>query len=258
MTRQPKEVHQMNRVAVVTGGASGMGRSVCIHLARGGHSVVVTDVDADGAKRVAEEIVAGGGRAQACQMDVTDRAQVDDAVHTARKEFGPVGILVHSAAVSKKEPFVEMTVESWNRVMTVNLTGTFHCVQAVVTDMLEARWGRVVLISSSSAQRGSPGMAHYASSKGGVIALTKTLALEFASAGLTVNNIAPSIIDTPMVRKQQAEGAVPSSEAMARAVPVGRMGTGDDVAAACCFLCSEEASYITGQTISVNGGSFVG
>jgi 2-hydroxycyclohexanecarboxyl-CoA dehydrogenase len=182
---------------------------------------------------------------------------VDDAMHTVRSELGPVGILVTSAGVAKFEPFADITLESWNRVMAINLTGTFHCVQAALPDMVEAKWGRVVLISSSSAQRGAPRMAHYASSKGGVIALARTLALEYAASGITVNNIAPSSIDTPMVDQWRVSGAIGSSDAMARNIPVGRVGTGDDVAAACAFLCSEEASYITGQTLSVNGGSYV-
>jgi 2-hydroxycyclohexanecarboxyl-CoA dehydrogenase len=248
----------MTRVAVVTGGGSGMGRSICLDLGRQGDAVVVVDVSADAAEQVADEIRNAGGRAVASHTDVSDRAQVDDAMRLARKEFGPIGILVMSAGVAKSEPYLEISTESWNRIISINLTGTFHCTQSALPDMVEARWGRIVLISSSSAQRGAPTMAHYASSKGGMIALTKTLALEFAAVGITVNNIAPSVIDTPMVRQQQEAGSVPSKEVMARSVPVGRMGTGEDVAAACTFLCSERASYVTGQTVSVNGGSFVG
>jgi len=160
--------------------------------------------------------------------------------------------------VSRREPFETISAEAWEHVLAVNLTGTFNCVQAVIGDMTAAGWGRVVLISSSSAQRGGPGMTHYAASKGGVIAFGKTLALEFAKRGVTVNNIAPSVIETPMVEQQRAAGKMPSSEKMAAGVPVGRMGTGDDIAAACMYVVSEEASYFTGQTVSVNGGSFVG
>src|ERR1700722_4097056 len=172
----------MKRAAFVTGGASGIGLSICQHLARAGHSVAVADYNGDAAE--------------------------DEA-----KAIG---------------------------------------------DMTDAGWGRVVMISSSSAQRGAAGMTHYAASKGGVIAFGKALALEFAKRGVTVNNIAPSVVETPMVEQQRAAGAVPSREVMARGVPVGRMGTGDDIAAACLYLVSEEASYVTGQTVSVNGGSFVG
>jgi 2-hydroxycyclohexanecarboxyl-CoA dehydrogenase len=248
----------MKRAALVTGGASGIGLSVCGHLARAGHSVAVADYNVDGAEEAAKAIRDSGGQAIAVPVDVSDRSQVDKAVAVARGELGPIGILVTSAAVSRREPFEEMSTESWEQVVGVNLTGTFHCVQAVIGDMTEAGWGRVVMISSSSAQRGAPGMTHYAASKGGVIAFGKSLALEFAARGVTVNNIAPSVVETPMVAQQRAVGAVGSSEAMARRVPVGRMGTGDDIAAACMYLVSEEASYVTGQTVSVNGGSFVG
>jgi 2-hydroxycyclohexanecarboxyl-CoA dehydrogenase len=248
----------MKRAAFVTGGASGIGLSICEHLARTGHRVAVADCNGDAAEDAAKAIRDNGGQAIAVPVDVSDRSQVDKAVAAARGEFGPIGILVTSAAVSRKEPFETISAESWQQVLAVNLTGTFNCVQAVIGDMTEAGWGRVVLISSSSAQRGGPGMTHYAASKGGVIAFGKTLALEFAKRGVTVNNIAPSVIETPMVEQQRAAGAVGSSEAMARNVPVGRMGTGDDIAAACMYLVSEEASYVTGQTVSVNGGSFVG
>src|SRR6516225_11385736 len=239
----------MKRTALVTGGASGIGLSICEHLARAGHSVVVADYNGDGAEAAAKAIRDSGGQAIPAVIDVTDRSQVDKAVEAARGEFGPIGILVTSAAVSRREPFETISAESWEQVLAVNLTGTFNCVQAVIGDMTAAGWGRVVLISSSSAQRGGTGMSHYAASKGGVIAFGKTLALEFAKRGVTVNNIAPSVIETPKV---------PSSEKMAAGVPVGRVGTGDDIAAACMYLVSEEASYFTGQTVSVNGGSFVG
>jgi len=248
----------MKRVAFVTGGASGIGLSIARHLARVGHAVVVADWNGDGAEEAAKAIREEGGQAVAAQVDVSDRAQVDKAMELARGEFGPVTILVTSAAVSRADPFTQLSIESWQQVIGVNLTGTFHCAQSAIPDMIAAGWGRVVLISSSSAQRGAPRMTHYAASKGGVIAFGKALALEFASAGITVNNIAPSVIHTPLVAKQQADGAVPSSEVMARGVPVGRMGTGDDIAAAALYLVSEEASYVTGQTVSVNGGSFVG
>ena len=248
----------MKRTALVTGGASGIGLSICEHLARAGHGVVVADCNGDAADAAAKAIRDNGGAAMAVTVDVSDRAQVDKAVEAARGEFGPVGILVTSAAMSRREPFEQMSAESWEQIIGVNLTGTFHCVQAVIGDMTAAGWGRVVMISSSSAQRGAPGMTHYAASKGGVIAFGKTLALEFAKRGVTVNNIAPSVVETPMVEQQRAAGAVPSAEKMAAGVPVGRVGTGDDIAAACMYLVSEEASYFTGQTVSVNGGSFVG
>jgi 2-hydroxycyclohexanecarboxyl-CoA dehydrogenase len=247
------------RVAVVTGGASGIGRAICGELARQGNEVAVLDLDGDGARRVADELQQEGARAWAGQVDVSDRSQVDETLTQVRSELGAVEILVTSAGLAPMfEPFAQISMELWNRIIAINLTGTFNCVQSAIPDMVEAGWGRVVMISSSSAQRGGPGMAQYAASKGGVIALAKTLALEYASSGITVNNIAPSSIDTPSVHRKQAAGKLPSSEEMGNRIPVGRLGTGQDVAVACAFLCSEGASYVTGQTVSVNGGSFVG
>jgi 2-hydroxycyclohexanecarboxyl-CoA dehydrogenase len=248
----------MTRVAVVTGGASGIGQAIARRLAREGHAVAVLDVNADGAQETAKELRADGAQALARGVDVSDRAQVDEAIAAARRELGPVSILVTSAAVALQCPFGDLTLEAWNRILAINLTGTFNCVQSVLPDMLEAGWGRVVLISSSSAQRGAPGMAHYAASKGGVIALSKTLALEYATTGVTVNNIAPSAVDTPSVQRKLDAGTLPPREQMAKAVPVGRLGTGDDIAAAVAYLTSDEASYVIGQTVGVNGGAFVG
>jgi 2-hydroxycyclohexanecarboxyl-CoA dehydrogenase len=240
------------RVAVVTGGASGMGRSICEHLAARGDRVAVLDVDGDGARTVADTI---DGKAIACPCDVVDRRSVDDAMDAVRQELGPIQILVTSAGITWFQPFLDVTLEAWNRVLEVNLTGTFHCIQSAIPDMVRANWGRIVTISSSSAQRGSPRMAQYAASKGGVIALTKTLAREFAPHQITVNNIPPSAIDTPMARRSQELGNLPDNETMAQAIPLGRLGTGDDIAATCAFLCSDEAGFITGQVIGVNGGS---
>ncbi|MFF0815033.1 SDR family NAD(P)-dependent oxidoreductase [Rhodococcus sp. NPDC003318] len=246
------------RVAVVTGGASGIGRAVSVRLAREGYAVAVLDVDGDGAEVAAAELRAAGGRAVGHRVDVSDRAQLDRAVAAVRSELGPVAVLVTSAAVAVQEPFAETTTESWNRVLAINLTGTFNCVQSVIADMVDAGWGRIVLISSSSGQHGARNMAAYSASKGGVIALTKTLALEYASSGLTVNNIAPSAIDTPSLRRKQEAGMLPASDVLGKNLPVGRIGTGEDIAASCAFLCSDDASFITGQTMGVNGGTFLG
>jgi 2-hydroxycyclohexanecarboxyl-CoA dehydrogenase len=215
----------------------------------------VLDIDDAAAHAVADDLRARGAEALACRVDVADRASVDAAIGAVRNELGPVEILVTSAGITKFEPFLDITLESWNHVIEVNLTGTFQCVQAAIPDMVAAEWGRIVTISSSSAQRGSPRMAQYAASKGAVITLTKTLAREFAPHGITVNTIPPSAIETPMQHQAQADGHLPSNETMAKSVPLGRLGTGDDIAAACVFLCSDEAGYITGQVLGVNGGS---
>ncbi|MGF7237460.1 MAG: SDR family NAD(P)-dependent oxidoreductase [Frankia sp.] len=247
----------MTRVAVVTGGGSGIGLSICGQLAESGYRVAVVDLNGAAARQVARELCARGGQALGCEVDVTDRPAVEEALRHIRARFGPVEILVTSAGLAAFESFTDITLESWDRIMEVNLTGTFHCVQAVIGDMLAARWGRIVTISSSSAQRGSPRMVHYAASKGAVIAMTKSLALEYASFGITVNCIPPSSIDTPMSRGGRATGDVPDAEVMAKAIPVGRLGTGNDIAAACAFLCSDGASFVTGQVLGVNGGAVI-
>lgn len=243
------------RVAVVTGGASGMGESTCHELGRRGHQVAVLDVDDHAAQRVADQLRADGVTALGVAADVTDRGAVDEAFAKVRSELGPVGILVTSAGLFDFSPFTEITVESWRKIVDVNLTGTFHCCQVAIPDMVTEGWGRIVMISSSSAQRGSPFAAHYAASKGGVITLTKSLAREYAAVGITVNNIPPSGIETPMQHQGQAAGYLPSNEQIASNIPVGHLGSGDDIAAAVGFLCSEEAGFITGQVLGVNGGA---
>ncbi|AMO62540.1 short-chain dehydrogenase/reductase SDR [Mycolicibacterium phlei] len=245
----------MTRVAVVTGGASGMGEATCHELGRRGHKVAVLDVNGDAAQRVAEDLRGAGVTALGVAVDVSDRRAVDDAFAKVRTELGPVHILVTSAGVVDFAPFTEITEQAWQRLIDVNLTGTFHCCQVAIPDMLEAGWGRIVMISSSSAQRGSPKMAHYAASKGALISLTKSLAREYGPTGITVNNIPPSGIETPMQHQSQAAGLLPPNEQMAAGIPVGHLGTGDDIAAAVGFLCSEEAGFITGQVLGVNGGS---
>lgn len=245
----------MTRIAVVTGGASGMGEATCHELGRRGHMVAVLDLDGEAAHRVAEELRADGVAALGIGADVSDRRAVEDAFAKIRSELGPVHILVTSAGLVDFAPFTDITLESWQRLIDVNLSGTFHCCQVAVPDMLEAGWGRIVMISSSSAQRGSPGMAHYAASKGALLSLTKSLAREYGPVGITVNNVPPSGIETPMQHQSQAAGHLPPNEQMAASIPVGHLGTGEDIAAAVGFLCSEEAGFITGQTLGVNGGS---
>lgn len=245
----------MSRVAVVTGGASGMGEATCHELGRRGHKIAVLDLNADAAQRVSEDLRAQGVTAIAVTGDVSDRAAVDDAFAKVRSELGPTSILVTSAGLFDYAPFAEITPEKWTRIVEVNLTGTFHCCQAALGDMVAAGWGRIVMISSSSAQRGTPFAAHYAASKGALLTLTKSLAREYAGKGITVNNIPPSGIETPMQHASQAAGHLPSNEQIAASIPVGHLGTPQDIAAAVGFLCSEEAGFITGQTLGVNGGS---
>ena len=244
----------MGRVAVVTGAASGIGLAIGRRLAGRGDRVALLDLQGDAVQRAAEDVRATGAEVIAAKVDVTDRGEVDAALDEVRKKFGPVEIMVTSAGLDAFEPFTDITIESWERILAINLTGTFHCLQAAVPDMLAARWGRIVTISSSSAQSGATRMAHYVASKGGVIGLTKALALELAPHGITVNTIPPGLIDTPMSRRAEAAKDLPSLQAIGSRIPVRRAGTPDDIAAACAFLCSEEAGYITGQVIGVNGG----
>jgi 2-hydroxycyclohexanecarboxyl-CoA dehydrogenase len=232
-----------------------MGESTCHELGRTGHKVAVLDLNGEAAQRVAEELRAEGVTALGVAVDVSDRQAVDEAFAKVRTELGPVHILVTSAGAVGWAPFTELSVAAWQRLIDVNLTGTFHCCQVAIPDMIDAAWGRIVMISSSSAQRGSPQMAHYAASKGALLSLTRSLAREYGPVGITVNNIPPSAIETPMQHAGQAAGHLPPNEQMAASVPLGHLGTGDDIAAAVGFLCSEEAGFITGQTLGVNGGS---
>jgi len=247
----------VSRVAIVTGGGSGMGAAICRHLAAQGHKVAVLDINGDAANEVATELQADGAPALGARVDVSERSAVFAALESVRSTLGPAGIMVTSAGIEGFESFLDITPESWDRMMAVNLSGTFHCLQAVVPDMIEARWGRIVTISSSSAQSGTRRMAHYVASKGGVIALTKALALDLAPDGITVNTIPPGVIDTPMMRRPIESGQMASMEQVLARAPLGRAGTPDDIASACAFLCSEEAGYITGQQINVNGGWYL-
>jgi 2-hydroxycyclohexanecarboxyl-CoA dehydrogenase len=242
--------------AVVTGGASGIGLATSQRLAREGAGVAIWDVNEADAQRVAAELVAKGARATACRVDVSQRAQINAGLQRVHAELGPVQILVNNAGITDFTPFLEVTEQGWDRVMSVNLKSMLLCTQAVLPDMLAAGWGRVINISSSSAQAGSARMTAYAASKGGVIAFTKALALELAATGVTVNNIPPGFVDTPMLRSSDRPGGI-NVAGVAATSPMKRPGRPEDIAAACSFLASEDAGYITGHTLSVNGGRYI-
>jgi 2-hydroxycyclohexanecarboxyl-CoA dehydrogenase len=211
-------------------------------------------LDGEAAVRVAKAVEEDGGDACALMADVTDRGAVDAAFDEVRGRYGAIEVLVTSAGLCPFRQFEDITIDEWNLALDVNLTGTFHCCQAALPDMVAAQWGRIVMISSSSGQRGAVRAPHYAAAKGGVIALARSLAMAFAPQGITVNNIPPSGIETPMQHKGQASGALPSNDVMAKAIPLGHLGTPEDIAAAVAFLASDEAGFITGQTFGVNGG----
>ena len=245
----------MGRVAVVSGAASGIGLAISRQLAVRGDRVALLDLAGDAVLRAAEGLRETGAAALGVEADVTDRGAVDAALDKVRAELGPIAIMVTSAGLDAFEPFTTITPESWERILAINLTGTFHCLQAAVPDMLEACWGRMVTIASSSAQSGASRMAHYVAAKAGVIGLSKALALELAPHGITVNVIPPGMIDTPMLRRAEADGFLTKLEKLVpRMIPVGRAGTPEDIAATCGFLCSDEAGFITGQVVGVNGG----
>ena len=228
------------KTALVTGGASGIGRAIAERLRSGGYHVATLDLSPHD----------GGYPA-----DVTDRTQVDAALAAVRDKLGPVTILVNAAGRDGFKRFTDLTFETWQRIIDVNLTGVFHCTQAVLPDMLEAGWGRIVNISSSSTHSGQPFMAHYVAAKSAVNGLTKALALELGPAGITVNAVPPGFVDTPMLRKAEARHLLGGTvEEHIQRTPVRRVGRPEDIAATCAFLISEEAGYITGQIIGVNGG----
>jgi NAD(P)-dependent dehydrogenase (short-subunit alcohol dehydrogenase family) len=241
--------------AIVTGGATGLGLAITEALAARGTKVAVLDVQAEELDTQVARLRKEGGTVNGYVVDVSDRGQVESAVEQVRADLGPVLILVNNAGIEQFGRFAEITDDVWDRVLAINLRGPFICTQSVLPDMTAAGWGRIVNISSSSAQGGQSWMAAYVSSKAGLIGLTKSLALELGPKGITVNTIPPGMVVTPMLEKAIAEGRFTDSlEHFAKITPVRRAGRPEDIANAAVFLCQDESSYITGQIIGVNGG----
>jgi len=240
------------KVAVVTGGARGIGRGIATVLAAKGAAVAVWDLNVEGAEETVELIVKEGGTAIAVGGDAADAEAVAASAARTRAELGPVAILVNNAGTTAYEPFTSISEAAWDRMIGINLKGPFLVTKELVPDMVEAGWGRIINISSSSAQTGAPSMAHYAASKGGVIGLTRALAVEYIEKGITVNHVPPGFIDTPLVRQGPVD-----VDAVAAMMPMKRAGTPEDIAYAVAYLASEEASYVTGQTLSANGGRYL-
>lgn len=227
--------------AVVTGGGSGIGRAIADRLRADGYNVATLDLNPSDTPN-------------AFIANVTDRSAVDEALNAVRAQLGPITILVNAAGLDFFGRFADLPFDRWQRVIDVNLNGTFHCIQAALPDMVEAGWGRIVNISSSSTHSGQPYMAPYVAAKSAVNGLTKSLALEYGPMGITVNAVPPGFIDTPMLRKAEDRGFLGDTAKQIEQTPVRRMGRPEDIAAACAFFISEEASYITGQILGVNGG----
>jgi 3-oxoacyl-[acyl-carrier protein] reductase len=239
-----------DKVAMVTGGAQGIGRAICLLFAREGADVAVCDVNLPQAQETVAQIEAQARKALAVQMDVTSSTSVEDGLVKILDKLTKVDILVNNAGITKDTLILRMSEADWDAVLNVNLKGTFNCIKAVSRPMVKQRRGSIVNIASIIGIIGNPGQANYSASKAGIIALTKTSAKELSSRNINVNAVAPGFIQTEMTARLPPE----VKEKMQAAIPLNRFGTPEDVAQVCLFLASEEASYITGQTIVVDGG----
>ncbi len=237
-----------NRVAVVTGGGRGIGRAICHELARRGAAVVVNDKSGEGI--VCGEIQDLGGKASCLQADVSDFSQAQGLIKYTIDTFGDLHILVNNAGITRDGLLLSMSEEDWDLVLRVNLKGTFNCSKAAVKHMIRRRYGRIISIASVAGQMGNAGQTNYASSKAGIIGFTKSLAREVASRSITVNAIAPGFVDTDILKAMVPE----TLEAAVKMVPLGRKGKAEEIAYAAAFLASDQAAYITGQVLGVDGG----
>ncbi|HTV57883.1 MAG TPA: 3-oxoacyl-[acyl-carrier-protein] reductase [Verrucomicrobiae bacterium] len=243
-----------DKIALVTGASQGIGRATSLALAESSAKVAVAARNAEKLASLVSEIQAKGGEALAIPLDVSDAAQIRPAFQEALGKFGRLDILVNNAAITRDTLALRMKLEDWEAVLRTNLTGAHLCMQQALGAMLKQRSGRIINISSVVAETGNPGQANYVASKAGLIGLTRSVAAEVASRSITVNAIAPGFIETPMTDPLPAE----LKEKMKSLIPLGRFGTDRDVAAAVVFLASDEASYITGQVLGVNGGLHMG
>ncbi len=240
-----------NRVAIVTGSGRGIGRAIALKLAASGATVVINDIgEATYVNSVVEEIKAMNRQSQAILADISLASDVAKLVETTIATYGRVDILVNNAGITRDQLLLRMSEEDWDRVINVNLKGVFLCTKAVLRHMSKQRWGRIINISSIVGIIGNAGQANYAAAKAGIIGFTRTIAKEAASRGITVNAIAPGFIDTGMTQQLKETW----KEELQQRIPLGYLGTPDDVAAAAAFLASEEARYITGQVLNVDGG----
>jgi 2-hydroxycyclohexanecarboxyl-CoA dehydrogenase len=247
----------MAKTALVTGAAAGIGKACSLRLAREGIAVGVLDLNLEGCQAVVAEIEAAGGKAIALQASITDRGQVAAALAKLREAFGPVTVLVNNAGISHFKQFEELTDDDWSTMFDVNVKGTFIVTQEVLPDMKAAKWGRIVNMSSSSAQTGTALQVHYSASKGAVITMTRSLAQALGPHGITVNNIPPGSISGTVMYEANTTNFGLDMKEFAKQIPVGRLGVVEDISNACAWLVSEDSGYVTGQTIGVNGGRVV-
>jgi len=242
------------RVALVTGSSQGIGRACAVRLAQAGASVALAARNEEKLASVAKQITGSGGRAATFKMDVASEEDVKSAVRAVIAQFGKIDILINNAGITRDQLIMRMKRADWDVVLNTNLTGAYSCIQQVIGSMLKQRWGRIINVTSIFGQIGQSGQANYAASKAGLIGLTMAVAREVASRNITVNAVAPGFIDTAMT------GALPADmkESMVKMIPLGRIGSDLDVANAVAFLASEEAGYITGHVLNVNGGILMG
>jgi 3-oxoacyl-[acyl-carrier protein] reductase len=242
-----------NRIALVTGASRGIGRACALELAKAGAKVALAARQTDKLEEVAAEIRAGGGEAFVVPLDLSAQESIKEGIARAAKEFGRIDMLVNNAGVTKDGLALRMKADDWNFVLQTNLTGAFFCIQQVISPMMRERWGRIVNISSVVGEAGNAGQANYVASKAGLIGLTKSLAQELGSRNITVNAVAPGFIETDMTAGLKDE----LKTKITAGIPLGRIGRAEEVACAVRFLCSEEAGYITGNVIDVNGGMYM-
>jgi len=245
-----------NKVAIVTGGARGIGKGISVTMAKQGAKVAIADLLEEEAKKTAEEIEKLGGKAIAVKTDVTDLEQVKQTVAKVKETFGPIDILVNNAGWDRITPFIKTTPDFWEKVIAINYRGVINFVYAVIPDMMERNSGRIISIASDAARVGSTGEAVYSGAKGAIISFSKTMARELARNNITVNVICPGPTPTPLVEemKESDEFAKKILSGMEKYIPLRRLGTPEDIAYAVVFFASDEASFITGQTLSVSGG----
>jgi NAD(P)-dependent dehydrogenase (short-subunit alcohol dehydrogenase family) len=246
----------VNRVALVTGGSRGIGRAIALALAARGHVVALSYATrVQQAREVADQIRQRGGQALAVQLVAEDRASISRAVNEVRNTFGSTAVLVNNAAIAQEKPFLDLAEADWDRMMAINLRGPFACSQEVLPDMLKHGWGRIINISSVGGQWGGVNQVHYACAKAGLNNLTRSLAKLYSAEGVTTNTVAGGLVATTMIAN---ELETPAGKEKVRNIPVGRIAEPDEVARVVAFLASDDAAYITGQTLNVNGGMYFG